>query len=77
MVLLVKTLISGDIIESWELPYNAVYEALFGARNGAEVRSCRILWGEVSRSVLDVSGSSLSVEWSSIRKPYDDLGIIG
>lgn len=74
MVLLIKTLAGGDSIESWESPNNAVSEALFGARNGLEVRSCRILWGEVSRGVLDVSGSSLAVEWSTISHFGYNLG---
>jgi hypothetical protein len=70
----IKTLITGDTVESWELPLNAVSGALFALENGTEVRSRRILWGNVSRGVLDVSGSALCVEWSSLRQPYDDLG---
>ena len=57
-------------------PLEAVSEALFGAGNGDDVKSLVVLWGEVSRGVLDISGSAMCVEWSSLRKPYpnEDLG---
>ena len=77
LVLVIKTLWDGDTVEGWLNPLAAVDDVLFSPENGSVARSARIVWGNVSPGNLDASGGGLSVEWSTLRKPYDDLGIIG
>lgn len=74
LVLLTRTLRTGDSTSAWLTPLMAL-DSLFSDLNGAEVVSSHIEWGSVSSSTMDVSGSAMCVEWSTIRHLGNNLGI--
>lgn len=63
LVLLVKTLRTGDTISEWMTPFFAVDELMFGSLNGSEVASGHIEWGEVSSGTLASSGGGFAAVW--------------
>jgi hypothetical protein len=61
LVTVVKTYFNGRVDYDYLMPMSAMQE-IFSPENGVEVKSLRIVWGKVSSSTMDTSGSAFAAE---------------